>query len=219
MQSGDLVTGWFAALWHPRSSHSSLYTELPGDGWREHQPGTRALPGYAELRCSFSVQHLPAPQPRVRRSHLPRDTCLWESWCSQTSWESFVIIASGPAEIRCCLIIGTIYYWYQKRWVIKQRSLKHPYSAKNSSSVLVLRKAGETRKPGACEKENVDCISGLGGPGKSPKAVPNEGRQAAAHTQVSGLRIYCLFWVCVTWGYWGFFDFSLPHFYLETVRH
>lgn len=47
MQSGDSVTGWFAALWHPRSSDRDLYTELPGQ--RERQAAARALRAQAEL--------------------------------------------------------------------------------------------------------------------------------------------------------------------------
>lgn len=59
MQSGDSVTGWFAALWRPRSSYGGLYTELPGRAPRERQPAARALLGYAEL-CTAAAALLRA---------------------------------------------------------------------------------------------------------------------------------------------------------------
>lgn len=214
------VTRWQAGLLHCGilgAATAVLYTELLGwtlTGTPASNPGTLWLPRAVWSRGFFRVCSICWPCSfRAEGAASQENTCLWESHCGQTSWESFVIMASGPTQIGCCLIIETIYYWYQKCCVIKQRSRKHPYSAKNiSSSFLVLQKAGETRKPSGCEKENVECIRGLGRPEKSPQPVAHKERWDVASGQVSGLRINCHFCVCVTCGYHftpQYFDFSL----------
>lgn len=67
VQSGDSVTGWFAALWHPQSSHSGLYTELPErtlTGTPVSNPGTLGLCRAMQSRGVF-FEHAASAGPAV----------------------------------------------------------------------------------------------------------------------------------------------------------
>lgn len=197
MRSGDSVTGRFAALWHPRSSHSGLHA-----AWtlRGAPAGTPGLGRDAQICCfpPCCVWHLRALQLRGRRSRPSAASGLSERCCGQTSWESFPVIALSlhRADVASSLRPFIIDIWVaeslnrgQKNILILLKTLAH--------RSWYYRRPERPGNPVTVRKQAWTARGARAGPWGAHGQVGEAGGRRNADLWALAS---CHFWRCVTWG-------------------